>query len=148
MGQEVEFMILRRLACLVTVLSLLFVPSVMAQEKGRVGITMGYPATIGFTWHVTDTVAFRPDISFTHSHSDRGDSPTESDTTTIGTGVAALFYFAAKDNVRPYFSPRVSYSHGSGSSTSGTLEASSHGNAWTTSGSFGAQYSPNRRFSV
>jgi hypothetical protein len=35
-----------------------------AQESGRVGVVMSYPARVGVRWHVTDRVAILPDIAF------------------------------------------------------------------------------------
>ena len=32
-----------------------------AQEKGNVGITMGFPASVGLLWHATEKIAVRPD---------------------------------------------------------------------------------------
>ena len=34
-----------------------------AQEKGTVGLTMGYPASVGLLWHATERVAIRPAVT-------------------------------------------------------------------------------------
>ena len=34
-----------------------------AQDGGKAGITMGYPASIGILWHAGDRVAIRPEFS-------------------------------------------------------------------------------------
>ncbi len=31
-----------------------------AQDDPRVGLTMGYPTSVGVLWHVTDRIAIRP----------------------------------------------------------------------------------------
>ena len=36
--------------------------SANAQDNPRVGLTMGYPTSIGVLWHVTDRIAIRPEI--------------------------------------------------------------------------------------
>ena len=68
---------MKRLRPVVLVLPVLFVAQtapVLAQDKGDVGISMGYPASVGVVFHMTDSVALRPEISFTHISSD-SDSP-------------------------------------------------------------------------
>jgi hypothetical protein len=116
-----------------------------AQEQSNLGITMGYPAAVGLLWHVTDTMAIRPDFRISGSSSE----PLESDSWTFATGVSALFYRRAADNVRTYLAPRVEYQRGS-STTEGFAgqDARRIANAWGVAGSFGAEYTPNRRFGV
>src|SRR3989442_6914007 len=100
-------MTMRRVFGLGAVLLLCSGPAARAQEQGKVGITMGYPASIGILWHATEKVALRPELSITGSHSDSSDS----DSVTVGTGLSALFYGAGGNNVRPYISPRFNYAH-------------------------------------
>ncbi|HET7694579.1 MAG TPA: outer membrane beta-barrel protein [Vicinamibacterales bacterium] len=123
----------------------LAVAAASAQERGDVGITMGFPASIGVLWHATDTVAIRPDLSFSGSSTDPGDSSSW----TLGTGVSALIYMGEAENVRTYFSPRLTYQRSSFSvETAIGGDTTRTANAWGVSGSFGAQYTPNRRFGV
>ena len=63
-----------------------------AQEKGQAGITMGYPASIGVLWHLSDRVAIRPEFSFTNTDSSSV-SLVSAGTQfwSLGTGVSALF---------------------------------------------------------
>jgi hypothetical protein len=116
-----------------------------AQEKGQVGVTMGYPAAIGLLWHVSDRVAIRPEFSFV-----RNDNSSiglfSSDTTfwSLGTGVSALFYTPVRDNLRTYVSPRFSYSRARGDSG---ISRSTSTN-YSFAGMFGAQYALGRRFGV
>ena len=64
---------MKRLRAAVLVLPVLFVAQsapALAQDKGDVGISMGYPVSVGVVFHLTDSVALRPEISFTHISSD------------------------------------------------------------------------------
>ena len=63
---------MKRLRAAVLVLPVLFVAqsAALAQDKGDVGISMGYPVAVGVVFHLTDSVALRPEISFTHISSD------------------------------------------------------------------------------
>jgi hypothetical protein len=122
-----------------------------SQEEGKVGITMGFPASIGVIIHATDKVAIRPELSFSTSASE-GTVSSTSDGWTVGTGVSALFYVAMHDHVLTYVSPRITYSRLSTTSTStvSTTVATftSTTSLWSGAGSFGAQYSPTPKFSV
>ena len=94
--------------------------SLHAQERGQVGLTMGYPPAVGLVWHVTDLVAVRPEISFTSSASDPTSIPvlgtSTSSSSTLGVGVSALFYLWKWDALRAYVAPRFTYSRLDGSS--------------------------------
>ena len=46
-----------------------------AQEKGKTGVTLGYPASIGLLWHVTDRIAIRPEFSFAFTSNDVTTTP-------------------------------------------------------------------------
>ena len=41
-----------------------------AQDTGKAGVTLAYPASIGVIWHAGDNVAIRPDFTFSHSSTD------------------------------------------------------------------------------
>jgi len=118
--------------------------AVSAQEHGNVGISIGYPAAVGVLWHATDTVAIRPDFRISGSSTD----PSGVEGWTYGAGVSALFYLRTADNVRTYVSPRVDYQRNSTTITSLGIEQTRTSNAWGVAGSFGAEYTPNRRFGV
>ena len=118
-----------------------------AQEKGKAGVVIGYPGGIGILWHATDTVAIRPDFSFSHNSS-LGSSGTAG-----GVNLSVLFYVKKYDNVRTYFSPRFTYTRATSTiqptSTQVTLpEVTSTSTSTGGGGVFGAQYSPVARFSV
>jgi hypothetical protein len=115
-----------------------------AQDTGKVGITMGFPASVGVIWHATHKVAVRPDSSFARNTTEGSVSTT---TWTLGMGVSALFYVSASDRVRTYVSPRYSYTRASASSTQGAIsDATVNGSGF--SGSFGAEFAASSRFGV
>lgn len=124
------------------------VPAVAsAQEEGKVGITMGFPETVGLVWHATPNVAVRPEVSFSWSSSDQDLVDTSG--TVLSTGVSALFYVKRLDRLATYVSPRYSFRHTS-TSFEGPLgeDAESRSRAHLFSGSFGAQYWLGERFSL
>lgn len=116
-----------------------------AQDSPRVGITMGYPASIGVLWHVADRIALRPEFSFTLT--DTSSESLLNDETnfwTLGAGVSVLFYSPMTDNLRTYVAPRFSYGRTSGDSNN----TDSTTDIYTLAGMFGAQYSLGRRFAA
>lgn len=136
-----------------TVAVLLFVSlPAAAQESGQVGVAMGYPGSIGIIWHASDRMAIRPDFNLTKTTSENtgGFSGSKVDGWALGFGLSALIYTGKKDNLRTYFSPRFAYGRSSTDSDSSSSTSSSEttANSYTFSGSFGAQYSLSRRFSV
>jgi len=152
----------RTLSTLLLMAALLAVAAVAdAQDTPRVGITMGYPAAIGVIWNIGDRVAVRPEMTISGSSGDSsgvdasGVSPGfNTDAFSIGAGLSGLFYLKRWDLLRTYVSPRFSYSYASNTSNrpSSTAIISSSSDAtskaYTTSGSFGAEYSLGRRFGV
>jgi len=126
------------------------VGSANAQDDPRVGLTMGYPGSIGVLWHVTDRIAIRPEIDFfrtrvTFESSGSALLPANEDEDTsrvIRPGVSALFYLGPMEDLRTYVSPRlVAVS----TETSNSDQDSSN---YLVSGSFGAQYRLGTRFAV
>jgi hypothetical protein len=117
-----------------------------AQDTGRVGITMGFPGSVGVLWHATDSVAIRPTMTFTKSSNEGTFSL---DTWSLGVDVSALFYMKKHDSVRTYLSPRFSYTRTESSSPPngfGSLDQTS--NSTGGAGTFGAQFDASPRFSV
>ena len=119
--------------------------SVAAQDRGRVGITMGYPASVGLLWHVSETTALRPEFTF-----NRDDASSESLVSarsnfwSTAAGASVLFYSSVRDNLRTYVAPRFSYAR-----TRGTSDiTSSTTNSYAFAGMFGAQYSLGKRFAA
>ncbi len=149
-----------------------------AQEKGHTGLTVAFPAAIGVIWHVSDSVALRPDVSFSWSTSSVNPSTTPvpptvftsgGDGSSYGVGLSGLFYVRRWENLSAYVSPRFSYARTSttvtttisgvvftgldGSILNGTVDGSSFSTEGTSSsyglsGAFGAQYSLGRKFGV
>src|SRR5262245_20730696 len=87
----------------------------LAQEKGKVGLTMGFPSSIGILFHATDKIAIRPEFNFEQSSAEIEGlvSIGSSYTWVVGTGVSALFYLQKWEDVHVYVSPRWTYCHGS-----------------------------------
>ena len=120
-------------------------PRAEAQEKGQAGITMGYPASVGVLWHLSERVAIRPEFSFSNSDSSSAALlDASSQFWTLGTGVSVLFYTPVRDNLRTYVAPRFSYirTHGDSNITTSTTTS------YSIAGMFGAHYSLGRRFGV
>jgi hypothetical protein len=123
-----------------------------AQDNGKTGITMGYPAAVGIVTHITDRVAIRPELNVSFSSGTTELFPfadTRSDGSAIGIGVSALIYLGTGDKLRPYFSPRYTFARTSSSSNSelrGSSESTS--TSHTVAGSFGVQYALHDRFSI
>ena len=119
--------------------------SAHAQDSGRVGLTTGYPAVIGIQWHLSDSIAVRPEVSFTSTGSSSEslvDATT--DFTTFNTGVSVLFYSPLRDDLKMYVAPRFAYGRTSGS---GDI-VESITNIYSISGSFGGHYGLGRRLAV
>lgn len=133
-----------------------------SQDDPRVGVAISSPGAFGVIWNVNDAFAIRPEITVSRTSGDTTSaelagtpSPvTNSDSTSVGAAVAGLFYFARKDALRPYLSPRFAYSRANSSSStdSNSILGPSTGDSIVSSyagaGSLGAQYSLGRRFSV
>lgn len=142
-------MITRLLPLLLLCLTLIPSPA-LAQEPGQTGIVMGYPTNIAFFWRASETLAIRPDITFTHSSSETESSflgTSSNDAWGVTVGASALWYTARIDTVRTYFGTRLSYGRNSSDSSSNTGDPATTHNVGL-SGSFGAQYTPVRKLSV
>lgn len=122
----------------------------VAQERGQVGLTMGYPTEIGVVWHAADRVGIKGTFTFALSSSEfdaDGFLPErETHTDSVGLGITGLLYFSRKENVSTYFSPRFAYATTTAKVSS--LDVRSESSTYSFAGSLGAQYSPSRRFSV
>ena len=126
-----------------------------AQERGQFGLVMGYPTAAGVAWHANDRVAIKAEATFavTSSELDAGPFIPERDlnSSSFGIAISGLLYAGRTDNVSLYFSPRFGYgvttSEIEGGGTAG-LNLRNEATTYSFAGSFGAQYSPNRRFSV
>ena len=137
---------MKRLRAAVLVLPVLFVAQSAALAQDRdVGISMGYPVAVGVAFHLTDSVALRPEISFTHisSDSDSGFGDISIDNYTYEIGISGLLYAGRRDKLRAYVTPGYAHRRTGGSNDVsvfpevGSITVSGH----NFQGSFGAQYS-------
>jgi len=142
----------------------------IAQERGQFGLAMGYPAAIGAVWHATDRVGIKGEFNFALVSTESAASVIlpgqEIHTDSYGFGLAGLFYVGRNDSVSTYVSPRFAYEKATTESEGPdliaissvldipipiplpSLDIRSESSSYSFAGSFGAQYSPNRRFSV
>ena len=159
-------MALRRIGLLAAITIGLAAPAALAQDDPKVGITMGYPASVGVMWQVNDRVALRPELNVQKASSESTStiaislssvvpgsvvSVTTSDSWQFSAGLSALFYLSTHDALRTYVSPRWAYtrtSNNNSSSTIPSLSLSSTASGQSFAGSFGAQYALGRRFGV
>ena len=136
----------------ILLLALLVVPAAAtAQERGQTGLVMGFPVSFGVIWHASDRLAVRPEVSFTHTSQETqtnfisGSSESNSDAFTVGASV--LWYLAKSDNIRTYVAPRFTYGQLS-TDIPNTGAPATEADAFSITGSFGAQYTPARKFAV
>jgi hypothetical protein len=146
--------------------------SASAQGRGQIGLVMGYPTAIGVAWHPTSRIGVKADVNFSTSSSEVETglllgSP-ETETSSLGLAIAGLLYIGRSDNVSTYFSPRFAYASSStefegpdfsilapvifdvtsiGLSIP-TLDFRTESSSYSFGASYGAQYSPVRRFSI
>lgn len=115
-----------------------------AQEPSKVGLTLGFPSSLGLVIPVSDNVTLRPDLSFQRTTTDFEGQFTVVDSRTASSlagGVSVLFYVTSVDKLRTYVSPRLAYSRAWSSDDA-------KGTAWIVTGSFGGEYSLSDRFAV
>jgi len=150
------------IAASVVVILMASVSSASAQQDYRVGLVMGYPASVGVLWHVSDGIALRPDIAINRQSTESTSTvstgftpPQTSTSTTTGwstsVGLSALFYLGPLADLRFYLTPRLAYQWTrSKTETSPELpqlvDIESESDGFLAAGSFGAQYAPHDRF--
>ena len=93
------------------------VSSASAQQDYRVGLVIGYPASVGVFWHVSDGVALRPDVTLNGRRQSRRsalstggtdrDDPVEGWTTAVG--LSALFYLGPPRRPSVLHVPRAAH---------------------------------------
>jgi hypothetical protein len=86
----------------------------------------------------------RPEVGFSIASSDDEFS---ADSKGVSVGGSVLFYVSKWEQVRAYVSPRVLYGHITSEST-GAVGVSLKNSTYNVVGSFGAQYTPHKRFAV
>lgn len=129
-----------------------------AQEKGKVGLNIGFP-TYGMTWNLTERFALRPEITFSRSTANSralavppsvAPSPLESKSYSISGGISGLLYMHKWEDLSVYVSPRYLYSWSKSQSnqTTGTILSDAKSPFHSISGALGAQYTLNKRFGL
>ena len=125
-----------------------------AQEKGQVGLVMGYPASVGVQFHLSDGVALRPEVTVSTVsgtatyNSDFVEAKSNTDSTAFGFGFKALFYLKKWDSLRAFITPGFVYARSDTASTYSLNSGTSASNSYQILGSFGAQYALSRRFGI
>lgn len=134
-----------------------------AQEPRKTALVMGYPASAGVLWHVTDGIALRPDFATSRQSTETTASitvsgaPQSSTSTTTGwsssVGLSALFYLGPPADLRFYLTPRVAYAWSRTETESSPPLAQlssyrSESDGFLAAGSFGAHYRPHDRFGI
>jgi hypothetical protein len=109
------------LSCL---LSVTMAPAAFAQDERRVGLVMGFPASVGVTWQASDRIALRADGTYNWSDAtidgvdDSSPSPIpafeisisqETSTQSGSIGVSLLFDLHRQEQFRIYLAPRVGW---------------------------------------
>jgi hypothetical protein len=127
--------------------------SAVAQDRRTVGVTMGYPASIGVLWHVSPRVGIRPEFSFTTTSSEFTSAlstVTASDVSALGVGASGIFYLTDVKNLRTYVSPRFTYARTTSSTDIAGVSFGSEGSgrSYSAGAAFGAQYALGERFGV
>jgi hypothetical protein len=144
-------------ATLLLVGSLAIATEAAAQDKGRIGLVMGFPASIAFLWHPAEAIGIRPEIGVARNSSDititvPPGTPITTRSTGLGTtvGVSLLCYGATHDHLRVYFSPRAVYVRTTTTTQSGGVTPAGQAttSGYAASGSVGAQYALGHRFSI
>src|SRR4051794_3734236 len=105
-----------RIAVVVAFAALACARPVRAQEPGQVGLVIGYPASVGVLWQVSDRFALRPELSLSQSSTDSttsspvGAFAVSNDNWQASVGASALCYVGKWESLRTYVSPRFAYS--------------------------------------
>jgi len=125
-----------------------------AQDEPTVGLTMGYPASVGVLWHVTDRVALRPDVTWNRNTTEStlatgvGSSQTTLDGRSLGLGLSVLLTVGEWEDVRAYVSPRFDYARTTSTIALALTASESDASVYGAGLAFGVQYTPARRFGV
>ncbi|MGD9904259.1 MAG: hypothetical protein AB7U83_12405 [Vicinamibacterales bacterium] len=134
-----------------------------AQQGGRVGVTMGYPAAIGVVWHVSDGLALRPDVSVNWTTTEStntltvfpGTTPVVStsrvDSQSTSVGLSVLVTLHRADRVRVYLAPRGAWVRSTvelDGGLAGALGVDTTTDGWLGVGALGAQVAVHERFAV
>lgn len=152
------------------VIALCLLPHVAAaQDTPKLGLVIGYPAQVGLLWNLSEKVAIRPEVNWTHSSSESPGTSTTfgsaglttvqttstSESNALGVGVSGLIHIWRQEALRVYVSPRFSYTHqdasidlGLPATTIVPVLTHSTTNTYGVAGSLGGQYTLARHFGV
>jgi hypothetical protein len=78
----------------------------LAQENGGLGLSIGYPTSLGFLWQPSTTVAIRPEFSLDFGEAELtsasrfGDSHSSSEVWQVGIGISGLFFVYREETSR------------------------------------------------
>jgi hypothetical protein len=145
----------RSLGIMIVVLGMCTAGTALAQDTGRVGVVLGYPASIGVVWQASGRVAVRPQVTINGSWGDS--TPTTTTAPSSGftisgwatsVGAAAIFYVGDRAGLRTYVAPAVSYGWSSSTTESGQSRSENTSSAYLLSGSLGAEYALGKRCAV
>jgi hypothetical protein len=125
-----------RIALIASFFIAAFVSVASGQDRGQVGLVVGYPATVGVLWQVSDRLGIRGEASFTWSSSSIDEPATPASSSTFTTpdgvtvtigggsgigvhqethgvsgsiGVSALVTLTKADQLRTYIAPRLAW---------------------------------------
>jgi opacity protein-like surface antigen len=114
-------------------------------EKRKFGLT--FP-NIGIIWHISDNVAFVPDINLTHGWSELGSSAGDSKTNSVGIDAALRFYVHDWKGIRLYLSPKYGYSWSNAENSAQGSNSTSDLHNHSVSGAWGLEYAVSDRISL
>ncbi len=140
------------------VASSLFAPRIaQAQEDRHIGLAIGL-GSVGVLWPVADWLALRPGFSISRTSGEdtrtgffigsEGGALSSDDAWMTSVELSALFYVGRWDALRTYVSPTFGYRRLTFSTSSIGSVSESRNSSYSTSGSFGAQYSLARHFGI
>lgn len=123
--------------------------SAFAQDSPQAGLTMASNSSIGFIFHVSDSVAIRPEIAISVAKSTvTTNVENENTQSQLAPGASVLFYTGKWDALRTYISPRYVYRRAHNESSSQDNSSESTATLHTVTGTFGAEYALHRRFAI
>ena len=136
-------------------------PCQAAAQSGQLGLSIGYPTSLGVLWQASALVGIRPEFTFELFNADEtsvsrlGTSRFSTDTRVVGVGLSALFRVYRDENLSLYVSPRYLHRRGKTSVVqdvpanvfvAGSDDREIEGHSIT--GSLGVRYGLGERFGV
>jgi hypothetical protein len=127
-----------------------------AQDTPRVGLSVGYPASVGVSWNLSPRIAIRPDVSFdalsvdSAVNSPFGEVAVSGRTWQLDVGLSTLFLLSRIADTSVYVSPRYAYVRGDRTTTSDPGYSPDDGSAigHNVSGALGMRYDLSAQIAV